>query len=238
MSITAAVAMIETLVNQKIGSVTPFSATVDSLSGGKVAIKRLGAVNAESQLYARLAGFKLAVNDEVICLNYLGNAFVLGKVQRSAASMIDLNGGSDGQYLMRLAGALDFGSFQNLHFRIANRGSSSGNVTSTSYGTMSSLQTTITLENGITFDVFSLGTINAQAAAGQTLNMAVSLDGTVDTASEAVTATTTSVGLGFGGLATIVGDGTSKTFAAANKVSGGTGVLREGILLVIAIARN
>jgi len=92
MSAGSAISMIETLVNLKVKDLTPFSATVDSLSGGKVGIRRLGSPTAEWQLYARLAGFGLSVGDEVICLNYLGAAFVLGRVQRTTAALVSIDG--------------------------------------------------------------------------------------------------------------------------------------------------
>jgi hypothetical protein len=117
MSVSAAVSMIEALVNTKIGSALPFSATVTDVGSGTVQIKRLGATTPDSPRYAKLAGWKLAVGDEVICLNFLGAAFVLGRVQRSAPSTVatdglltlaslDPSGGSDGQVVTRVAGAL------------------------------------------------------------------------------------------------------------------------------------
>lgn len=86
MSAGSAISVIEQWIDAKVSAVTPFSATVDSLSGGKVGITRLGSATADSQLYARLTGFKLSVGDEVICLNFLGAAFVLGKTQRTTAA--------------------------------------------------------------------------------------------------------------------------------------------------------
>lgn len=97
MSVPAAVSLIQQYIAEQVGSALPFSATVQALSGGMVQIKRLGAATAESQLYARLRGFDLAVNDEVICVTYLGVAFVLGKVQRATPSAFSLAGGLIGE---------------------------------------------------------------------------------------------------------------------------------------------
>jgi hypothetical protein len=99
MSVQSAIAMIESLVAQKTAALTPFSATVTALSGGKVQIKRLGSATADTQFYARLTGFSLTVGDEVACISLLGSAFVLGKTQRAAATSFALDASLVGEVI-------------------------------------------------------------------------------------------------------------------------------------------
>lgn len=86
MSAERAVEKIIAAINKRIAGIAPFRAVVSSLSAGKVLIIRQGAATADTQAYARLAGFDLAVNDEVLCVNLSGQAIVLGKIQRAAPS--------------------------------------------------------------------------------------------------------------------------------------------------------
>jgi hypothetical protein len=93
MSITNAIDKLDAMMKKRIALIAPFRATVTGLSAGMVTIQRLDAATADNQLYARLAGFTLAVNDEVFCLNLFGQPFVVGKLQRAAPTLYTLDAG-------------------------------------------------------------------------------------------------------------------------------------------------
>lgn len=75
---------IERMMDRKIESASPFRATVASVSGGMATITRLGTSTAETESRAIVAGFDLAVSDEVLCVPVNGKPVVVGRVQRAA----------------------------------------------------------------------------------------------------------------------------------------------------------
>lgn len=77
------------LLTRRIDEVRPFRATVASVSGGMVTIKRPGVTTAETELRARVVGYDLAVNDEVLCVVVNGKPVVVGQVQRAAPTAAD-----------------------------------------------------------------------------------------------------------------------------------------------------
>lgn len=71
-------------VDQRVEDVRPFRAIVTGQSSGMVQIRRLHSSTAETALRARVAGFDLTTNDEVLCVPMAdGIPIVVGKVQRS-----------------------------------------------------------------------------------------------------------------------------------------------------------
>lgn len=68
---------------QKLDAARSFTAQVTALSSGKTKIKRWGAATADGEPYSRLAGFDVAVGDEVIVMMVGNKPVVLGKNQRS-----------------------------------------------------------------------------------------------------------------------------------------------------------
>lgn len=82
-----AMTWIETLVRQAVANREPFIAQATAVSGGKVALTRLGAVTQE-KYYGRLAGVQVAVADYVICLPLGSEVVVLGTLQNAAPSFI------------------------------------------------------------------------------------------------------------------------------------------------------
>lgn len=78
---------------RRFDELTPFRAIVSATSGGRVQIQRLGAATAETELYARVAGFDVVAGDEVLCLAIGGKPVVIGKLQRAAASGYALESG-------------------------------------------------------------------------------------------------------------------------------------------------
>ncbi len=83
-SLNALIARLSLLVDDRVSRGAPFRAIVKGLSSGLVTIKRLEASSNDSELYARVYGFTLAVDDEVLCLPTSGKPVIIGKVQRSA----------------------------------------------------------------------------------------------------------------------------------------------------------
>lgn len=62
--------------------ITPYRAIVTGIADGKVQFRPVEAATGTSQLYARIAGSVLAVNDEVLVIGRR-NPIVIGKIQRS-----------------------------------------------------------------------------------------------------------------------------------------------------------
>lgn len=68
-----------------------FRAIVTGIAAsGMVTVRRLTAIAAETEEYARLAGFTLSIADEVLCLNLNGVPVVLGLLQRSSLASLSL----------------------------------------------------------------------------------------------------------------------------------------------------
>lgn len=86
----AAIKAIYRYVDTRIESVRPFRAVVIGQANGMVQIRRIGDPGGgETALRARVAGFNLATNDEVLCVPVTdGIPVVVGKLQRSAPSGI------------------------------------------------------------------------------------------------------------------------------------------------------
>lgn len=86
-----ALAQLEDWIDQKVEEMSPFRATVSSLNAGLVLFQRQASDAVEDQEFARIEGFDLAVNDEVIVLP-LGNEdyIVINKIQRSTPNPIIL----------------------------------------------------------------------------------------------------------------------------------------------------
>lgn len=81
----AAMKKLEQMIVRRFDVAAPFRATVDSIDGttGMVAIKRLDATTAETELRARVGLDSLAVGDEVLCLPVSGAPVIVGKVHRT-----------------------------------------------------------------------------------------------------------------------------------------------------------
>jgi hypothetical protein len=78
-----ALARIEQMLARRLRDRDPFRAIVTGTSGGMVRIRRLEAETGETELRARIPGWKLTANDEVLCLPVNGKPVILGPVQRS-----------------------------------------------------------------------------------------------------------------------------------------------------------
>lgn len=71
------------MVDDRLRARDPFRAIVTGVSGGMVTIRRLEAASGETELRARLPGWKLSTDDEVLCLPVNGKPVILGPIQRS-----------------------------------------------------------------------------------------------------------------------------------------------------------
>lgn len=72
-------------VDQQVGAARAFRATVAGQSSGMVQIKRLHSDSAETQLIARVEGYNLETNDEILCTESApGFPVVVGALQRAA----------------------------------------------------------------------------------------------------------------------------------------------------------
>lgn len=68
-----------------LADVTPYRAIVTEVAAsGMVKLRRAEATTASTELYARVAGFVVAVDDEVVCLEIAGRAVVVGILQYAA----------------------------------------------------------------------------------------------------------------------------------------------------------
>jgi hypothetical protein len=63
---------------------------VKAVGTGVVTIRRVGASANDSEEYARVAGFNLQVDDEVVCIALNGKPVVIGRLQRAAITDLDL----------------------------------------------------------------------------------------------------------------------------------------------------
>lgn len=74
-------------IDQQVEGVRPFRAIVTGQSSGMVQIRRIHATTGETALRARVIGFDLATDDEVLCVPMAdGLPVVVGKLQRATAS--------------------------------------------------------------------------------------------------------------------------------------------------------
>lgn len=80
---------LDQMVTKRVSDIAPFRATVASVSGGMVTIQRPGITTAETELRARVVGYDLAVNDEVLCVVVNGKPVVIGQVQRASPASAD-----------------------------------------------------------------------------------------------------------------------------------------------------
>ena len=88
MSVAAAIQRLQQFIEDRVNDVAPFRATVTSVSGGLVGIKRQGATTADTRTYARTAGIAVAVNDEVLCVPLSGQPVIIARLQRSAPALL------------------------------------------------------------------------------------------------------------------------------------------------------
>ena len=81
---------IEKLIDKRVERYAPFRAVVKAVGTGVVTIRRVGASANDSEEYARVAGFTLQVDDEVVCIALNGKPVVIGRLQRAAITDLDL----------------------------------------------------------------------------------------------------------------------------------------------------
>lgn len=89
-SLDALTARIDNLIEKRAAKLEPFRATVKAVGTGLVTIRRPEASADDDEEYARVAGFTLQVNDEVLCLPTSGKPVVIGRLQRAAITDLDL----------------------------------------------------------------------------------------------------------------------------------------------------
>jgi hypothetical protein len=71
------------MIEDRLRTRDPFRAIVTGIDGGMVTIRRLEAATGETELRARIPGWHLAADDEVLCLPVNGKPVILGPIQRS-----------------------------------------------------------------------------------------------------------------------------------------------------------
>jgi hypothetical protein len=86
MSIAQAIADINTAIRKGDESVTAFRATVTAVDGGLISIIRDGFTAADTEKYASVTRFPLAVNDVVMCLplGVAGKPVIIDVIRRTA----------------------------------------------------------------------------------------------------------------------------------------------------------
>lgn len=90
-ALDALLARLDALIEKRIARVEPFRAVVKSVTGGGlVTIRRVESAADDDEEYARVAGFTLQVNDEVVCMLVAGKPVVVGRLQRTTISDLDL----------------------------------------------------------------------------------------------------------------------------------------------------
>ncbi len=89
-SLDALNARIEKMVDKRVERVSAFRAVVKAVGTGVVTIRRVSASADDVEEYARVAGFQLQVNDEVLCQPIAGKPVVIGRLQRGAITDLDL----------------------------------------------------------------------------------------------------------------------------------------------------
>lgn len=85
MSVAAAIQRLQQLIEDRITGVAAFRAIVTGVSGGLVTIRRLDATTADTKAYASVAGFDVAVDDEVLCIPLGGQPVIVGRILRSGS---------------------------------------------------------------------------------------------------------------------------------------------------------
>lgn len=71
------------MIEDRFRTRDPFRAIVTGIDGGMVTIRRLEAATGETELRARIPGWHLSADDEVLCLPVNGKPVILGPIQRS-----------------------------------------------------------------------------------------------------------------------------------------------------------
>ncbi len=74
----------------QVNQLRPFIALAGTQTDGRLTIRRVTEATARSEQYARLAGFDVAVGDEIVCLIIGGKPLVLGKLQRTTPVNLSL----------------------------------------------------------------------------------------------------------------------------------------------------
>lgn len=69
-------------IDSRVTGVTPFRATVTSVSGNLTYIQRLAASTADAEPYAKVTADTLIAGDEVMCMPVNGKPVIIGKVRR------------------------------------------------------------------------------------------------------------------------------------------------------------
>jgi len=80
---------IKEIVQEALAEVTPYRAIVTGGSSGMVQFRPIEAATGSTQLYARIAGFALAVSDEIMVVGRK-NPIIYGKIQRATATSFAL----------------------------------------------------------------------------------------------------------------------------------------------------
>lgn len=153
------------------------------------------------------------------------------------AASVDTTAITSGDFLKSVAGAIAGGAFGIIKWDFTHRGSSSGSVSSTTGVDIASLTCTVTLISGFIYDMFFMGSVNANAPSSDFIYAGSNVDGTI----AGYTDTGTVGGeraLGFVGVKQgVSGDGSSHSAAAHMKVGSGSGSINAGWALLIAIPR-
>lgn len=81
-----AIESLRQVYDRQIEAAKAFRAIATGESSGLVTIRRLGATTADTEAYARIPGYQLSANDEVLCVNVNGKPVIVGEIQRSSPS--------------------------------------------------------------------------------------------------------------------------------------------------------
>ena len=91
MSVEAATRDLLRIIDRRIAAAKPYRAIVTGIGSGLVSIRKLEAATAGTAAYARIVGFTVAVNDEVLCLDIGKAPVIIGKIQRATSTLYSLD---------------------------------------------------------------------------------------------------------------------------------------------------
>lgn len=284
-------------VQAAIDRVRPRRATVATVGTGTVTITELGETTASTEPLARLAGFDLAANHEVLVADVAGKPLVLGRIQRGAIADQDLTvrnltvtgtstgagglptlangfvaqtattpayagrtlqaGGSIsitnpagilGDPTIALASSVTIATALTLAGKTINTATGIGVVASsavktyvgTAVGTttVTLTSTTVTLVNGIVYDVIGYASAQGSASSTGTLDLLISVAGAADvTGSRCGTASGERPIFAFD-METVTGTGAAVTISMKAKGSATGGTVQSGLVIAVAIPRG
>lgn len=178
-------------INNRLDSVRPWRAKVNTSSSGLTTIKPDLSGVALTEQFARVAGFKFSADDEVMMMPFGGSQIVVGEIERAIPSSRTLDAplvveGDVSASSLTTTGALSAGGITGTSFNsplIATLAqSASDNPSTTSTVNYSNAATASVALGSGTWTVYVVGSVALTHSTGGTVNMLISIDGNNGTA--------------------------------------------------------